>query len=213
MITTLIMLLAIQASDTQTVADDAIWKQTTLNKVAEINLPPNAVTGKWQVSPGIKINDLATLSDVPAASRQAAIAISKQLKPIGVSAVADYSLVSRGFPLNTITVRVFVFEDPLKCKAWWTKKYEHDGWEKFYSKAQCDSARVVRSTQTNKTAMAFGNVWLTTHQLGEGDEHITAANHVLNLLTNGVKSFPQESTETPVAPKVTEDSKKEAKSK
>ena len=77
------------------------------------------------------------------------------------------------------------------------KKYEYEGWEKHYSKIECESAHVVRSTQTNKAAMAFGNVWLTTHQLGKGREHIDAANYVLRQLTHETKTLPEDACKSP----------------
>ena len=214
MIYAFIVLLAFQASAGQSSDENCIWKQTPLSKVTEIKLPPSALDGKWQVSPGLKVDDLSDLSGLSAASRNAAIDVAKQLKPIGVSSVADYSLVSTGFPLNTVTVRVFVFNDSSKCKAWWKKKYQHEGWEKSYSQDDSASARIVRSTQTNKSAMAFGNVWLTTHQLREGDEHITAANYVLKHLTNGAMSLPVKQSKKPdgdsPAPKASAKTKTEA---
>ena len=195
MVVTIIFLVAIQAVDKQTAVEGSIWKQTPLKKVTEIELPPSVLGDKWKISPGLKIDDLSTLSDVPVTSRQAARNVAKQLKPFGVCSVADYSLVVTEIPFNTVTVKVFVFDNAMKCKAWWIKNYEYDGWEKHYLKVDSDIARVVRSTQMNKTCMAFGNVWLTTHQLRKGDDHIKAANHVLKLLTNDSKSLTQVSAE------------------
>ena len=116
--------------------------------------------------------------------------IRDRLRPIGVTGAADFSLSKKGFPLNVVTVRVFTFKDAEHCKAWWKKKYEVDGWEEHYEKVKCDGTVCVRSIKTNKTALAFGNVWLTTHQLQkDGKEHLTAANHVLKLMTSGKKQI------------------------
>jgi len=197
MILSLALAIAITFSENQVVVENGIWSLTPLKKVTEIELPKSTLTGKWQGSAGLKIDDLSELTDVPPEILQAAVSISKQLKPIGVCSVADYSLVKIDIPLNTVTVRLFVFENAEKCKAWWSKKYEYDGWEQHYTKIKTDTAMAVRSTQMNKAAMAFGNVWLTTHQLHKGDDHIKAANHVLKQLTNGVQSLPGHSTESP----------------
>lgn len=164
------------------------WKSIPLKKVSEIDLPPDALEGEWKVSNGVRIDDLSKLQNVPAAQRQIVKALAKQLSPIGVRSAADYTLTKTGFPMNTVTVRLFVFEDAKQCKSWWKKKYEYDGWQKHYKKIDAKAAVVVNSLQVNKSAIGFGNVWLTTHQLQEGDQHIKAANHILKLLTDGKRS-------------------------
>ena len=79
---TIIFLVAIQAVDSQTAGEGDIWNQIPLKKVTEIQLPPSTLGGKWKASPGLKIDDLSALSDVPATSRQAAKDVAKQLKPL-----------------------------------------------------------------------------------------------------------------------------------
>lgn len=185
------ILLAIQVSGDQTTVTSDIWSKTPVSKVAEIDLPASVLDGNWKQQAGLKVNDLSDLSDLAPPMQKIVAGLAKQFEPIGVRSVADYTLVNIDIPLNTVTVRVFVFDNATKCKDCWKKKYEYEGWEKHYTKIDSNSARIVSSTQTNKMAMAFGNVWLTTHQLGKGEDHITAANHVLKLLTGGAKSLPQ----------------------
>ena len=167
------------------------WERVPLKPVSEIELPADTLDGKWKPSEGFRVDDLSKTEALPAAKRQLAEALAKQLSPVGIRSAADYTLIKTGFPLNTVTVRLYVFEDAKKCRAWWEKKYRADGWRKHYEQVDCENAVVVRSLQTNKTAMAFGNVWLTTHQLRDGDEHLKAANHVLKLLTADKRSLPK----------------------
>lgn len=184
-----ILLLLSQLGTVQesSVADP--WKRIELKKVSEIDLPPSALDGEWKASGGLRIDDLSKLKDVPKAQRKLVEALAKQLAPIGVRSAADFTLTKTGFPLDTVTVRLFVFEDAEKCRSWWKKKYEYEGWESHYKKLDSKTAVAVRSTQANKCAIGFGNVWLTTHQLQTDDQHIKAANHILKLLTDGKRSF------------------------
>lgn len=185
-------LVAFQATSGSTaVAKAEPWDVVPLRVVSQIELPANVLQGAWKASTGLRIDELSKTEQLPPEYKRIVEALAKQFAPIGVRSVADYSLVKTDVPLNTVTVRVFVFNDANACRSWWQKKYERERWQKHYKKVDCNAAVVVSSLEMNKTAMAFGNVWLTTHQLGEGNEHIAAANHVLKQLTAGKRRLPE----------------------
>ena len=159
-----------------------IWGHEVATRVSAIEISTRLLGDGWNVSPGVRIDDLEDIDKLPDNVKRVARGLFRQLRPVGVRSVADYTMLSKGNPLNSVTVRLFIFDDAEKCRAWWNKKYHYDGWEQHYKKVKSASSVCVDSLQTNKRAIAFGNVWLTTHQLGKGQEHITVADHVLGQL-------------------------------
>lgn len=116
-------------------------------------------------------------------------ALAKQLAPLGVVSAADYTEVKSAFPLGTVTVRVFVFADAEKCRAWWKKKYGYAGWEEHYKVVEIDGMVSVDSLQVNKRAIGCGKVWMTVHQTGTGEAHLKAGDHILRALTGGKRKL------------------------
>lgn len=162
-----------------------VWNLVAQKQMSEIEFSPEILGSGWQSSPGVRFDDINDTKGMTAERRSVAESLAGQLSPLGIRAVGDFTLVKGGNPLNTVTVRVFIFEDAEKCRAWWPKKYEYDGWDQHYTSVASERAVSVDSRQTNKRAMAFGNVWLTAHQLGDGEEHIVAAEHIVDQLING----------------------------
>ncbi len=182
--------LATQVSD-EPVVQNEIWDQVDLRKVTEIDLPSSVLHGNWRQGKCFRVNDLADLSNIPISKREGAKNVAEQLTPIGVRSFALYTLTNTDSKVNTVSVVLFVFEDAAQCKSWWKVKYKTTDWEQYYVKVESDSAIVLEGIGADGIAMAFGNVLLTADQSGEGEEHITAANHVLKLLTNGAKTVPR----------------------
>ena len=138
---------------------------------------------KWEESYGIRIDDLSSSAGLSEAELEVAAMLQKQLQPVGIVAVADYSCTRSGVLLDVVTVRVFVFDDRLSARDWWQKKYEYTGWEEHYSIVDDAEFPAVDSTQMVKRAVLFGNVWITSHHLRTGDEHLTLLYRILELLT------------------------------
>jgi hypothetical protein len=84
--------------------------------------------------------------------------------------------------LDSVTVKVFLFNDAESCRKWWEKKYRHDGWEKYYRVVESKFGAAVDSLEINKRAITFGNVWITTQQNQPGDLHHKAAEFVIERL-------------------------------
>jgi hypothetical protein len=159
-----------------------------IRPLSQASLPPSLFGEGWERSKGIVADDLDKLADLP----EAALNIMNQLKPeltrLGVVGVADYSVVRTKWPLNTVTVRVFVFSDIEKCDESWQKKYQFDGWQKHYKVVDNNRYAALDSLQkkfphANKRVLKFDRVWITTHQLGDGNEHLKAAEHIIEQLT------------------------------
>lgn len=181
MMSFLLMMTGLLTSDEP--APPSIWQTVVTRKLTEVQLPPAVLGVGWQPSPGIRVNDLSNLEAIGAPERASVEPLAKQLVPLGVRSVGDYSLVTSSSPLNMVTVRVYVFTSVDQCRSWWAKKYQGQGWEKLYKVVASERFVAVDSRETNKRALAFGNVWLTAHQLGKGDEHLKALTAVVESLT------------------------------
>jgi len=171
-----------------TFGQSAPWDDVPLLKVTDVELPASVLKGKWKSSDGVQIDDLSKANRKLPGHSELVESLQKA-GPKGLKSVADYTLVATGFPLNTVTVRVFIFEETSQCEDWWKKKYEGDGWEKQYEKLDYSDVVAVRSLQSPKIAASFGRVWITAHQLQSGDDHEQAARYVIEQLTKGKKSL------------------------
>lgn len=166
----------------------ALWDDVPLVKVTDFKLPPTALEGNWKASEGVQIEELSKANRQLTGQRELIESLEKT-GPKGIKSVADYTLVASGFPLNTVSVRVFIFEEASQCEEWWKKKYEADGWDKQYEKLEYSNVVAVRSLQSQKIAVAFGRVWISSHQIQAGEEHIKAARYVIEQLTKGKRSL------------------------
>jgi hypothetical protein len=152
------------------------------------SLPPSFFGDDWEARKGIIADDLERLTELPGTPKNMLNQLKAELGRQGIVGVADYSVVKTKPPLNTITVRVFVFSDEQKCDEWWQKKYRFDGWQKHYQVVKDDRYTALDSLKkkypyTNKRILKFDKVWITTHQLGEGNAHVNAADHIIEQLT------------------------------
>lgn len=166
----------------------ALWDDVPLVKVTDCKLPPTALDGNWKTSDGVQIDDLSKANRQLPGQRELIGSLEKT-GPKGLRSVADYTLVASGFTLDTVSVRVFIFEEASQCEEWWKKKYEADGWDKHYEKLGYSNVAAVRSLQAPKIAVAFGRVWITSHHIQSGDEHIKATRYVIEQLTKGKRSL------------------------
>ena len=116
--TLITILICTQLAVQDDVASSDIWEMVPLRQVSEAKLPAELLGKGWQVSEGVIIDDTSRTEDLPKEERHHAEALSKQLRPLGITSAADYSLVKTKMPMNTVTVRVFVFKNSAKCKEW-----------------------------------------------------------------------------------------------
>jgi hypothetical protein len=151
-------------------------------KLRSIELPADLLGPGWRRLAGVRIDSFDDLTGLSEAEREQAKLLQPQLVPEGVRAAADYSLARTNVPLDTVTVRVFLFTDAESCRKWWNKKYRHEGWENVYRTVDSKYGSAVDSLQINKRAIAFGNAWITTQQNLPGDLHLKAADYVIEQL-------------------------------
>lgn len=181
MIHALLIIILTQVNTAETAEQD-VWKLLVEQPVSTIEAPPDLLGDQWKFSPGMRIENLQDLKTLPVSQQKIAAALAAQLSPLGIRSCADYTFVKKGFPLDTITVRLFLFENAAQCRAWWAKKYQYAGWEKHYEPVKSGETVAVDSLQVNKRAIAFGNVWFTTQKLQKGREHLTVADFILDQL-------------------------------
>ena len=136
----------------------------------------------WSDEYGIRIDDWSKLSRLSNAEREVAGTLKKQLQPLGIASAADYSCARSEAPLDVVTVRVFVFENQQRASDWWRKKYEYENWEQHYAKVTGAEFSTVDSKQMVKRAILFGNIWITTHHIREGQEHLALLESILEQL-------------------------------
>jgi hypothetical protein len=124
----------------------------------------------WHGPTGLVIDDVDDLSTLDAQAKQVAATVVKQLKPLKVKSVADFTYTRRDTP-QIVTVRIFVFESRAAARDWWRTKYKHPGWEQYYQETRGLGDESVKSTELAKEMSIKGNVWLTSHQLHKGQEY------------------------------------------
>lgn len=179
-------------------ADDP--QPTRLAPLSSIKLDPKAVGEDYEPDGVLVIDDFARIEELPQAKRAVAEKLKQEFDPIGVVGTAEYSLVrTKKFPLNTVVVRVYVFETPEKRQAWCEKKYAYEGWEKHYRKVDSDQPgrSILDSTELNKRIVHFDRLWITTHQLHKGDDHIKAAEGVIKQLMPEVRKDEKDQDNLP----------------
>ena len=157
-------------------------------RFSSLTFPPEFLGKNWKRSKNaLVLDDWSHLSTLPKEKQKALKAIMPSYKKLGVIGLGDFTWTRSKPTLNTVTIKVFKFENEKKCLAWINKKYQHKGWEKFYKKRNLRYP-AFDSTQINKTIIAQGKYWITAHQIGKTKEHIKALNHVISQL--GLKTLP-----------------------
>jgi hypothetical protein len=73
------------------------------------------------------------------------------------------------------------------AEAFWKKKYQQEGWEKFYKVADVPGARAVDSLELSKRIVLIGKVWMSCHQVPSGTPYLTLLNKVLEKVRAGSK--------------------------
>ena len=136
----------------------------------------------WQGEYGLRIDNLSDLRELSKNEREVARTLRDQVQPLGIVGVADYSCAKLDAPLDIVTVRVFVFSSVALASDWWEGKYLYEGWEKHYVKPEIAKHAALDSTQTAKRALLAHNLWLTSHHVQSGDEHLTLLEHILDQL-------------------------------
>ena len=158
---------------------------TFTGKVSALSIPATEIGGEWTGPTGLVVDDLNDFSSHPAEVQAVAKSLKEQAPP-GVNAFADFTYRKQGFPLQQVTLRMFVFDSAEKCSHWWQTKYQYEGWQKHYNPVAGDE-RALDSKETPKRAVAFANVWLTCGSLNDPSAHMEILNQYIKRIKSQIK--------------------------
>ena len=151
-------------------------------KLTQIEPDCGVLGPNWDDEYGMKIDNLSDLRGLSSNEQRVAEILREQLLPLGIVGVADYSCIKQEAPLDTATVRVFVFENSTLAFTWWGKKYQYEGWENHYTRPADARHEILDSTQIAKRVVITSNLWVTSHHIQSGTEHLVLLNNILSLL-------------------------------
>lgn len=162
----------------------AIETRGYTGKVSALRVVAGSLGNDWTGPTGLVVDDFQDVAAIPPEDRQIVEELKKQVSPLGVVAVADYTYRKRSDPLHQITLRIFVFDSEKSCRDWWQKKHRFDGWEKLYSVVGGVPYDGLDSKEMTKRIVSMGNVWMTCGSLKKSDDHLK----VLDLYVEKVKA-------------------------
>jgi hypothetical protein len=189
----MILLLLLQVlTDENSLSTKPDARYRFVKRFSEVSLPATVIGSGWEKSDGLVVDDFRDLDKLPPDQQAIAKQLRQQLGRVGVIGAADYSLVKTKPPIDTITVRIFVFTDARRCDEWWKTKYQAAGHEKVYKTVKDERFDAAVDTSdkgspsTNKRIMKVGAYLVTTHHLQNGDEHLRAAEHIFKQLSTEI---------------------------
>ncbi len=128
------------------------------------------------------LDDVNDLSGIPRELRQLVSVALDIYKPVGVVSLASVSYDNEAKRVFDVTLRIFVFRDRPSCEAWRKQKYEHEGWEKYYSKVDDPNYAGYHSKEMNKRIAFVNNVWMTCGTISDCNEPAGIVEHYAALL-------------------------------
>ncbi len=150
--------------------------------LSSIRLDPDLFGKGWKAADGLVLDSWDDIEGLREPLQATAAALRDSYEPLGIVALGSYACARTKPPLDSIDVRVFVFESSERCAEWIAKKYGYEGWEEHYTRTESDGIVRLDSTQTQKRIIASGRYWITSGHIGSGDEHRTALGSVASRL-------------------------------
>lgn len=141
-------------------------------KLSRVGIPARQIGKDWTGPTGLVIDDIDFPPKVPDEAKEVVAWLWEQLKPIGVTACADFTYAKKADVGHQVTVRVYLFRTPGQCQEWIKKKYQFDGWEKHYKRVEGNGSVVYDSLEMRKRCIAFDRVWITAGTIAKADDHI-----------------------------------------
>jgi hypothetical protein len=160
-------------------------------KVSELRIAPEKIGNGWTAAPGIVVDNLEA---APADEKTAEIVagLKKQMRPLGVRGVADFTYRNTSDRNRQTTARIFVFDTKEQCQQWIKTKYQFSGWEEKYKRAEDKERAVFDSVEARKRIIGAGNVLITVGTIADQDDHLPVAELILAKLKEQTK--PAEET-------------------
>lgn len=152
--------------------------------VSRLKIKGDALDGRWTGPTGLVIDNVEDLSSVSEESRAVAEKICEQLKSINAVGCADFTYRDADSPFKQVTIRVFVFKGEQECADFWKKKYLGNDVARLYKEPEGLDYAALDSLEMKKRAVQIGNIWITAHQLHDGQDHITILDRFIDKLLN-----------------------------
>ncbi len=143
--------------------------------------------GWFEAPDGLVIENTKDLSALTPKERSVAEGVARAMISEKVVAVGDFSFTRKDVP-RIVTVRIYVFEDAAAAQAFWKKQQEMPGWQQHYEKMTGLGDAAFKSIKARKESVLKNNVWLTSHQLHEGDDFHRVLVHYLDQIGSEPKA-------------------------
>ena len=152
-------------------------------KVSALAVKAEEIGPDWTGPTGIVIDDIDVPPTIDKETTEIIAGLTKQMKPLGAKACADFTYRKKSNPMQQVTVRVFLFNTEEQCKEWMKTKYEFSGWEKKYRRVQEMDYSGFDSLEMKKRILSAGKLWITSGTIGADDDHLT----ILGLFLDRIK--------------------------
>lgn len=162
--------------------EDGADAPTFAGKVSTLRIEAAKLGPDWSGPTGLVVDDVRNPPELPAELRPVYEALKKQLGSQGVAATADYTYRRKSDPLAQATLRIFIFDDEAKCRAWWAAKYCGPGAEAEYRAVPGVGDEAFDAKSASKRAVRVGNVVLTGGSLKSTDDALMVVGLYLEKL-------------------------------
>jgi len=155
-------------------------------KVSNLRVPPEKIGADWTPAPGIVVDNL----EAPPADKQTAAIVAelkKQVRPLGVRGLADFTYRNKTDRTRQVTVRVFAFDTKDQLEQWIKTKYQFAGWEEKYKRVEDKDRTVFDSLEVRKRIVAMDNLLITVGTIADQDDHLPVLELVLARLKEQAK--------------------------
>lgn len=163
-------------------------------KVSKLRVAPEKIGADWAAAPGIVVDDL----EAPPAEKATAeivTGLKKQVRPLGVRGLADFTYRHKTDRNRQVTARVFVFDTPEKCQEWIKTKYQFAGWEEKYKRVEDKDRMTFDSLEIPKRIVATDKILITCGTIGEKDDHLPVLKLILANLQEQTEASKQDAKE------------------
>jgi hypothetical protein len=155
-------------------------------KVSKLRVAPEKIGADWTPAPGIVVDDL----EAPPADKQTAAIVAelkKQVRPLGVRGLADYTYRNKTDRTRQVTVRVFAFDTKDQLEQWIKTKYQFAGWEEKYKQVEDKDRIVFDSLEVRKRIVVTDKLLITVGTIADQDDHMPVLELILANLKEQTK--------------------------